>query len=345
MRRPGLALLTYVVLVSLMVQAGCLKTSDNELIVYTALDREFSEPILRRFEAESGINVRVRYDTESTKTVGLTSRIIQESKGQPLCDLFWNNEIVNTMRLDSLGLLSPCEIPAADSYPEAFRSPENRWFGFAARARVLLVNTDVVPESEVPDSIYALLDEKWRGKVAIAKPLFGTTATHAVCLFEALGDDAAKAFFRGLVENDVQILSGNKQVAEDVAAGKIAFGLTDTDDAMIELEAGFPVRIVYPDSQPNALGTLFIPNTLCLPKGGSNRDNAQKLLRFLLTPAVETELARGESAQIPLHPDVQLDLRTETPNTIKAMQVDFGIAASRWNQVGQFLKDTLTVVK
>lgn len=343
MRRSGLSRLFCIVMISLT--AGCLQTADKELIVYAALDREFSEPILQRFEAETGIHVRVRYDTESTKTVGLTSRIIQESKGQPLCDLFWNNEIVNTMRLDSLGLLRRCDVPAADSYPAGFRSADNRWFGFAARARVLLVNTDVVPESQLPDSIFDLLDDQWRGKVAIAKPLFGTTATHAVCLFEALGEDAAKAFFQGLVDNDVQILSGNKQVAEDVAAGKIAFGLTDTDDAIIELEAGFPVKIVYPDAQPNELGTLFIPNTLCLPKGGRNSQHAQKLLRFLLTPAVEIELARGESAQIPLHRDVQLGLRTETPGTIQAMQVDFDRAARRWDQVGQFLKNTFMVVK
>ena len=38
----------------------------------------------------------------------------------------------------------------------------------------------------------------------------------------------------------MQILSGNKQVAQAAAAGQIAFGLTDTDDAMGEVEKGEP---------------------------------------------------------------------------------------------------------
>lgn len=325
--------------------AGCLKRSSNEVIVYTALDREFSEPILRRFEAETGIRVRAKYDSESTKTVGLTTRIIEESRNQARCDLFWNNEIVNTLRLDQLGLLDAWQCAEADAFPVEFRSSQHRWYGFAARARVLLVNIDVVAEEEIPDSIFDLLDEKWKGKVAMAKPLFGTTATHAVCLFEALGEEKATDFYRRLKENDVQILSGNKQVARDVARGNVAFGITDTDDAMIELEAGFPVRIVYPDSQPGGLGTLFIPNTLSLPRGAANSENARQLLRFLLSAEVEKELAAGESAQIPLHRDVQVDLRCETPTTVQAMQVDFQQAAARWDEVGRFLNETLVFVK
>ena len=322
--------------------AGCLKTSDEEVIVYCALDREFSEPVLNRFTAETGIPVRAKYDTESTKTVGLTNRILAESKQRTRCDLFWNNEIVNTLRLDvEPGLLAEANPSQIENFPRHFRSPHNRWFGFAARARVLIVNTDVVSHEEMPDSIYDLVDPKWKGKAAIAKPLFGSTATHAVCLFQALGDKRAKDFFEGLKANEIQIVSGNKQVAEDVAAGKIAFGLTDTDDAIIEKEGGFPVEIVYPDSGPDQIGTLFIPNTLCLPSGSPNPTGARKLLDYLLQPEVEIALANGESAQIPLHDAVQIDLRIETPGTIKAMAVDFGAAARRWKEVGTFLKQTL----
>ena len=47
-----------------------------------------------------------KYDDESTKTVGLTNVIIQEA-GRPRCDVFWNNEILNTLRLEEKGLLEP----------------------------------------------------------------------------------------------------------------------------------------------------------------------------------------------------------------------------------------------
>ena len=83
---------------------------------------------------------------------------------------------------------------------------------------MLIVNTNLVPEADRPKSLLDLTDPKWKGKVAIAKPQFGTTATQAACLFEVLGPDAARAFYRGLKANDVQIVPGNKQAAEAVAS-------------------------------------------------------------------------------------------------------------------------------
>ncbi len=91
------------------------------------------------------------------------------------------------------------------------------WYGFAARARVLIVNTNQVAEERRPKSIRDLTDPQWYDRCGIAKPLFGTTATHAACLFAAWGDDKAKDFFRG-VKRNAHIMSGNKQVAEAVAA-------------------------------------------------------------------------------------------------------------------------------
>ena len=91
-----------------------------------------------------------------------------------------------------------------------------------------------------PDSIYDLFNARWRGRIGIAKPLFGTTATQATCLFAKLGDGKAKEFFGKLKANDAKILSGNKQVATAVGSGQLAFGLTDTDDAMEEIAAGSP---------------------------------------------------------------------------------------------------------
>jgi iron(III) transport system substrate-binding protein len=327
-------LLFFVALVALI---GCYSPGQPEVVVYAALDREFSEPVLDDFTKASGIRVRAKYDDESTKTVGLTSVIIQEA-GRPRCDVFWNNEIIHTLRLEEKGLLDVYRSPAGEAYPEMFRDPAGQWHGFAARARVLIVNTKLVAEGERPASIYDLADPKWKGKVGIARPTAGTTASHAACLFAALGEEKAKEFFRGLRANDVQILGGNKQVAVNVASGRIAFGLTDTDDAMIEIERAGPVTIVYPDRQPDQLGTLFIPNTLAIVRGCPHPEQAKNLIDYLLSPGVEEKLALGPSAQIPLNPTVKAELRVETPRTVKAMVVDFAAATRQWDAANQFIE-------
>jgi iron(III) transport system substrate-binding protein len=320
---------------------GCGPRRD-EIVVYAALDREFSEPVLKDFTKETGIEVLAKYDIESTKTVGLTQAIISEAN-RPRCDVFWNNEILNTLRLQEKGLLEVYQSPAGKTFQEMYRDANGAWQGFAGRARVLLVNTKLVPEAERPTSIYDLTDAKWKGKIGIAKPLFGTTATHAACLFAVLGDKKAKDFFRKLKANDVQIVGGNKQVAEAVSAGTIAFGLTDTDDAMIEIEKEAPVVIVYPDREENELGTLFIPNTVCIIKGGPHPAAAKKLVDYLLSPAVEERLAAGASAQIPLNPAVTAQLRVETPRTVQAMDVDFANAAKAWDKAAEFIKEEFTM--
>jgi iron(III) transport system substrate-binding protein len=317
---------------------GCSFETSDEVVVYSALDREFSEPVLQQFTRETGIRTLPKYDLESAKTVGLTSAIIAEAN-RPRCDLFWNNEILNTLRLKERGLLAVYQSPLAASYPEAFRDSQGQWHGFAARARILIVNRELVPEDQRPSSILDLCDPKWRGKIGIAKPLFGTTATHAACLFAALGDENAKAFFAKLKANGVKVLSGNKQVALAASSGEIAFGLTDTDDALGEIDQARPVEIVYPDRGDDQLGTLFIPNTLAIVKGCRHEESARKLVDFLLSPPVETALAAGPSGQIPLNDNVDVQLRVETPRTVKAMDADFAAAAKKWDEVAKYLRE------
>jgi len=273
----------------------------------------------------------------------MTEALISEAAaGRTRCDLFWNNEILNTLRLEREGLLDVYLSPTHATYPAQFRSANQTWHGFAARARVLIVNTELVPSEERPTSIHDLADPKWRGRVGIAKPLFGTTATHAACLFAIWGDEPAKAYFRSLKENQVSIESGNKQVALRVAGGQLAFGMTDTDDAMIELKEGRPVAIVYPDQQAGGMGTLFIPNTLALLKNSPNSERARRLVDYLLSSEVEERLAAGPSAQIPLNLEVDVELRVETPATIRAVEVDFAAAADKWDTAATFLRDEFT---
>jgi iron(III) transport system substrate-binding protein len=318
--------------------SGCVG-SEPDVIVYAALDGEFSQPILEQFQRDTGLVVRAKFDTEATKTVGLANEILAMSH-RPRCDVFWNNEILNTLRLESAGKLVAYVSPLAERYPAMYRSPEGYWHGFAARARILLVNTRRLEPHQRPRSILDLADARFRGQCGIAKPLFGTTATHAACLFAAWGPERAREYFLALRDNDVQILAGNKQVALSVAAGEIAFGLTDTDDAMAMIQQGEPVEIVYPDAQEGELGTLFIPNTLCILRDAPHPDAARRLVDYLLRPEVEAALARGPSAQIPLGRDVPAEPPVATPRTVPAMRVDFREAARYWDTAAQFLRQT-----
>src|SRR5262249_54816970 len=146
-----------------------------------------------------------------------------------------------------------------------------------------------------PKRLTDLTQPRWKGKVAMAKPEFGTSATQVACLFEVLGPEAAKKFYLDLKANQVAIVAGNKQVAEGVGRGEFAVGITATDDALGEVRAGRPVTMIFPDGdrgKDERMGTLFIPNTVALIRGSPHSAAARTLIDFLLSPQVEAALAR-----------------------------------------------------
>jgi iron(III) transport system substrate-binding protein len=160
-----------------------------------------------------------------------------------------------------------------------------------------------------------------------------------------LGPKEAKKLYRPWKENGLELAPGNKQVAEWVSLGKtrtgkrVAIGITDTDDALGEIKAGGPVAMVFPDIGPKEWGTLYIPNTLCIPAGCPNPEGARKLVDFLLSAESEKALAEGPSGQIPLNPEVKAELPASVrrPSQGKAMEVNWEKAAELWDEAQEFV--------
>jgi iron(III) transport system substrate-binding protein len=293
---------------------------DSSVVVYVSVDQLFSEPILAEFEEETGIQVLAVYDVEAAKTTGLVNRLIAE-KGNPQADVFWSGEFAQTILLGEEGVLAPYQSPSAAGIADAYRDAEGYWTGFAGRARVILVNTDLVPPEEYPASIYDLLDQRWPGEeIGIAYPLFGTTATHAAALYAALGPEQSRAFFTGLQGKGVQVLDGNSVVRDLVAQGRLAVGLTDTDDACGAIRDGASVAIVMPDQGEGQLGTLVIPNTVALISGAPHEANGRSLIDFLLSQKVAEELLSSGWSQVSLRP-VDAEPNCLSDLVIKGMDV------------------------
>ncbi|MGA9751149.1 MAG: extracellular solute-binding protein [Acidobacteriota bacterium] len=275
----------------LVAPLGCTRAPRRTVVVYTSVDQPYSEPLFRKFEARTGIRVRPVYDLEAAKTTGLVSRLAAE-RAHPQADLFWSSEIAQTLWLKEQGLLQPYEPPPARDVSPEFRDPLGFWTGVGLRARIILVNTDKVPESEAPLSIFQLTEPAWGdGAAGLANPLFGTSATQAAALTALLGRERTRAYYAALRDNGVRVVDGNSVVRDMVAGGVLKVGLTDTDDAEAALRSGAPVRIIYPD-QPG-IGTLYIPNTVAVVAGAPHLAEAKALAGFLVSRDVESELMRA----------------------------------------------------
>jgi iron(III) transport system substrate-binding protein len=271
----------------LALLAGCVDQEERVVVVYTSVDQVYAEPILGEFEEETGIKVRAVYDVEAAKTTGLVNRLIAEKKN-PLADVFWNGEFIQTILLKEEGVLTSYKSPAATSIPEQYRDPEGYWAGVGGRARVLLINTDRVLPDEYPESLFDLVSDTFVGDdVGIAYPMFGTSATHAAALYAVLGEEEGRAFYEALHDRGVRVVDGNSVVRDLVANGQLKIGLTDTDDACRAYEDGAPVAIILPDQEEGGIGTLVIPNTVALISGAPHPGEGKLLVDYLLSEETE----------------------------------------------------------
>ncbi|MGQ3684521.1 MAG: extracellular solute-binding protein [Candidatus Loosdrechtia sp.] len=310
----------------------------KQVIVYTSVDREFSEPVLKQFEEGTGIKVRAVYDTEETKGTGLVNRLIAE-KDKPRADVFWCGDPIRPALLETKGITEPYVSGAAADIPEKYKCKEGNWTGFSARVRVILYNTNLVNLDERPLSLFDLAKPKWKDQVAIANPLFGSTAAHMAVLFDTLGDEDAVKFLFDLKTNRVRIVSSNSEVRRLVVDGEVMVGITDTDEAEMAIQERNPVKKVFPDQGDKDIGTFIMPNVVCLIKGGPHPDSGKKLIDYLLSKEVERQLAFASCYQIPLRHDVRRPADVYMIDAIKGMDVDYHKAAKKMEEIEEFLKD------
>ena len=333
MRLAALALVGPVLVAAL---AACGPSAD--VVPYCAVDRAHSEPIVRLFEERTGLVVDFQPDVELSKSVGHRRRI-QEEADNPRCDVFWNNEVVQTVLLGEAGLLEPYRSPAGEDIPEAFHDPGDLWTGFGARARVFIVNSEVYPDTaDAPASTKAFLDPAYRGRAGMARPLTGTTAAHGSYWIHTWGLDRTLAMLDGMRENGVVFGPGNAQLMRQVRGGELDFGFTDTDDVKVAVDQGFPVAQLVPDQGPDDPGLLVIPNTVSIVKGAPHPEAARQLMDFLLSPEVEELLAAGPSAQIPV--------RASVPRPPHVLDLsDWRLAEIDWPAVGRAYADNVAALE
>jgi iron(III) transport system substrate-binding protein len=310
-----------------MLPAGC-GGRDYDVVLYCAVDRAHSEPIVRAFEAATGLTVDFQPDVELSKSVGHRRRLQEEARNTR-CDVFWNNEVVQMVLLAESGLLQPYASPNAADIPDGLKDPGGLWAGFGARARVLIVNTDECSDpANLPDSTDSFLDPTWSGRAGMAKPLTGTTAAHGAIWIQKWGLDRTLGLLGAMGDNGVAFGPGNAHLMKLVRAGDLAFGWTDTDDAKVAIDGGYPVTQVVPDQGPDELGLIVIPNTVAMVANAPHPEAARKLIDFLVSRQVEEMLANGPSAQIPV--------RSGVPRPGGVLDLaDYKLADIDWAAVGK----------
>lgn len=272
------------------VTVGCSKPASS-VVIYTSQDQVFAEPIFKDFEKVTGIRVRPVYDSEAAKTVGLVLRLLNENS-HPQCDVFWNNEELRTRQLAARNI---------------FRET-NGWTLLGYRSRRIVINTNLLPLAKAPLLFSDATNTMWRGKVALAYPLFGTTATHFLALRQTWGDAKWQNWCRALAANKPFLVDGNSVAAQLVGSGEAWIGFSDSDDIAAEQREGKPVAEL-----PMGDESLIVHNSAGVIRGAPHPAEAQRLFEYLQSPEVQQRLVREHALESPkpVGPEVKPQLRAD----------------------------------
>ena len=270
----------------------------EELVIYSGRKEVAVKPIVEAFQKKTGIPVKFKTGT----TTGLAHALIQE-KARPRADVFLATEAGVMEILAKNGVLDKYVSPASKDLLPGSRDQEGLWTGISSRARVIIYNKSLVPDKDVPRSVFQLTDPKWKGKVAIAGTLERTTLSWVSSLVAVKGAEFTRVYLKKLYANGLKILPDNADVWQGVGRGEFAIGLTNSPDYFLARKAGYPVGVVFPDQSDGEVGTLLNLNAIALVKGAQHPDAARRFIDFILSPPGQRILIDG-AYEIPLRPDI-----------------------------------------
>jgi iron(III) transport system substrate-binding protein len=193
----------------------------DTLIIYSGRSETLVDPIIQRFEDETGIDVEVRYGG----TAELAATILDEGGNSP-ADVFFAQDAGALGLLSDEGKLAILPDNLLAAIPAGFQSSAGDWVGVSGRVRVVAYNVANVDPADLPDSILGFTDPEWKGR--IGWPVTNSSFHSFVTGLRALeGEAVAKAWLEGIKANGAREYSKNSTTLQAVASGEVDVGFVN----------------------------------------------------------------------------------------------------------------------
>jgi iron(III) transport system substrate-binding protein len=214
-------------------------------------------------------------------------------------------------RAQEAGLLQPVQSDVLEQrIPANLQDPENRWFGFARRARVLVFSKAKAPAA----TTYAeLADPKHKGRVCVRSSDNVYNLSTVAALIELWGRERALAWAKGVVANMARApQGGDLDQIRAVAAGACDVALANSyyfirlarSQEAADKAAAAATVMVFPEQAGG--GALVNISGGGVAANAPNRANAVRFLEYLASDGAQAILAEAnneypavESAPVP----------------------------------------------
>ncbi|WP_405713877.1 iron ABC transporter substrate-binding protein [Streptomyces xanthophaeus] len=321
MRRPSVRRLTALLAAALLLPAvaGCgVDEDDAGLVIYSGRNEKLVKPLLDELEKAVGTTVAVRYG-ESAELAAQ----IQEEGDRTKAGLFFSQDAGALGALSTKGLLEKLPQASLDKVDPAFRGGAGDWVGTSGRVRVLAYHPGQV--AKAPDTVRDLVKPEWKGKIGYA-PTNASFQAFVTGMRVLEGDDATRAWLKGLKANEPKAYDNNLKVLDAVGKGEVSLGLVNHyywyERVAEKGEGKVGAKIHFlPGGDPGALVNVA---GVGMVKGSDQAPVAQKAVDFLLSEKAQKYFA-DETKEYPLVSGVTSTVKDLPPlSSLEAPKIDLG---------------------
>ncbi|MDP7261426.1 MAG: iron ABC transporter substrate-binding protein [Dehalococcoidia bacterium] len=311
----SVALFTIVAVVA--VACASYDSSDSKvLVIYSGRSESLIAPLIADFEEVTGAKIQVNYGS----TGPLAATLLEEG-GRTPADVFFAQDPGGLGAVDSL--LAELSTDILDSVPVWARDPESKWVGTSGRARVIVYNTDMLTEADLPDSIEDFAKPEWKGRIGWP-PTNGSLHAMITAMRQEWGQVRTKEWLEGIVANEPKIYAKNTPTVAAAGTGEIEVGFVNhyyLHRFIAEEGESFAARNYY--TRAADPGSVVLVAGVGMLEDSDNKDLAEQFIKFLLSASGQQYFA-SQTYEFPLNENAKPNNMLPALADITKPSIDLG---------------------
>ena len=330
--------------IALISGTACVSTAsaEGEVNLYSSRHYDTDERLYSDFEKATGITIN-RIEGKADE---LIERMRAEGRNSP-ADILLTVDTSRLERAKNADVLQAIESDILeDRIPGNLQDAENQWFGFSQRARIIFY--DKADVSEPPQTYLDLADPKYSGLICHRSSSNVYSQTLLSAIIENHGEDTAKAWAEGVVNNFARApQGGDTDQLRGLVSGECDISISNTYYYARALRTD--VKGLSEDERQN-IGWVFPSQDtegahMNLSGAGvaahaPNKENAIKFLEYLASDQAQIYFSAGND-EYPAVAGVEFATSVEALGEFRADSVDLSKVAQNvptaqriFNEVG-----------
>ncbi len=323
------------------ISTGSLAQAEGELNLYSSRHYDTDERLYSDFTEQTGITIN-RIEGKADE---LIARMEAEGANSP-ADILLTVDTSRLERAKDAGVLQSIESAVLEErIPSNLQDSDNQWFGFSQRARIIFY--DKADVAEPPVDYVSLADPKYKGMVCHRSSSNVYSQTLLAAVIENHGEEAAKAWAQGVVDNFArEPEGGDTDQLRGLVSGQCDVSISNT----YYFARALRKDVSGVSSDIEKIGWVFPAQEaegahMNLSGGGvaahaPNRDNAIKFMEYLASDQAQQYFSAGND-EFPAVEGVPVSDSVSKLGEYKADAVDLSAVAKNvpaaqkiFNEVG-----------